>query len=166
MPQPWSCQDPQGQLKLFKRFLDIDNRKLEGLLTEITGKIQKSRKDLLEAQQRLADIEDEFARLPKLQEQGGQLKELGLEEKLKIIPKLEQEKHLSDRTGNDLDDVAFRQNRHTHRRRKEPSKVHRLPSFPLRVILEQNNRKKDREKSRPDFQTDCDVRKRDRPCTE
>ncbi len=67
--------------------------------------MNKSRSDLLDAQQHLADIEDEVSKLPKLLEQVAQFKELALEEKLKIVPKLEQEKRLSNRVGSELQEL-------------------------------------------------------------
>lgn len=99
------AQDQQGQLKLFKRFLDVDSSKLDLKLSEISAKMNKSRSDLLDAQQHLADIEDEVSKLPKLLEQVAQFKELALEEKLKIVPKLEQEKRLSNRVGSELQEL-------------------------------------------------------------
>ncbi|MDL1977098.1 MAG: AAA family ATPase [Deltaproteobacteria bacterium] len=99
------AQDQQGQLKLFKRFLDVDNTRLDERLSEISVKMHKSRSDILGAQQHLADIEDEVANLPKLLEQVAQFKELGLEERLKIVPKLEQEKRLSKRVGSELEEL-------------------------------------------------------------
>ena len=99
------AQDQQGQLKLFKRFLDVDSSMLDSRLLEISAKMNKNRSDLLGAQQHLADIEDEVSKLPKLLEQVAQFKELGLEEKLKIVPKLEQEKRLSKRVGSELEEL-------------------------------------------------------------
>lgn len=99
------AQDEQGQLKLFKRFLDIDSSKLDSRLSEISSKMDKNRNALLDAQKSLADIEDEVSKLPKLLEQVAQFKEMGLEEKLKIVPKLEQEKRLSSRIDSELQEL-------------------------------------------------------------
>ena len=99
------AQDPLGQLKLFKRFLDVDSSKLDSRLSEIADKMDKNRSDILGAQQHLSDIEDEVSKLPKLLEQVAQFKELGLEEKLKIVPKIEKEKRLSNRIESELDDL-------------------------------------------------------------
>ncbi|MBL0038538.1 MAG: hypothetical protein IPP36_07945 [Nitrosomonadales bacterium] len=45
----------------------------------------------------MAAIEDEVALLPKLEEQVGQFKVLGVEDKLKIVPLLETEKRIQKR---------------------------------------------------------------------
>jgi len=99
------ARDQQGQLRLFRRFLDIDSSEMDAKLSEITHKLEKNRDELLDAQQKLADIEDEVSRLPKLLEQVAQFKELGLEEKLKIVPKLENEKRLSNRVESEFKDL-------------------------------------------------------------
>ena len=71
---------------------------------------------MIGAQENVASIEDEVARLPKLEEQVGQFKTLGLEEKLKIVPLLEVEKRLQKRAieeeGPNLDNAfqAIRDN--------------------------------------------------------
>lgn len=99
------ARDPLGQIKLLHRFLDIDNKELESKISEILSKLKKNRKEFLEAQQNLADVEEEVGRLPKLKEQVGQFKELGLEEKLRIVPKLEQEKQLTERIESDTQEL-------------------------------------------------------------
>jgi hypothetical protein len=93
-------------LKLFKRFLDVDSSEIDSTLSEISGKLKKNRNDLLDAQKKLSDIEDEVTKLPKLLEQVAQSKELGLEEKLKIVPKLEHEKRLLHRIDTELQEIA------------------------------------------------------------
>ncbi len=99
------AQNPQGQLSLLNRFLDIDNRHLDERLEEIVKKLKDNRKAILQAQDSLAEVEDEVGRLPKLQEQVGQFKELGLEEKLKIVPMLETEKRLSARVNEEIENL-------------------------------------------------------------
>lgn len=89
------AQDPQGQLDLLKRFLEIDNRRIEERLKEMKEKLIENRELILETKDKLADVEDEVKRLPKLKEQVEQFKQLQLEEKMKIVPKLETEKRLS-----------------------------------------------------------------------
>ncbi len=99
------AQDPLGQLKLFKRFWDVDSSKLDSKLAQIAAQMDKNRKDIIGARQHLSDIEDEVSKLPKLSEQVAQFKELGLEEKLKIVPRIEKEKRLSSRVESELDDL-------------------------------------------------------------
>ena len=92
-------------MKLFKRFLDIDSSEIDSKLSEISDKMKKNRNELLGAQQKLADIEDEVSKLPKLVEQATQFKELELEEKLRIVPKLEREKRLLNRVDSELQEI-------------------------------------------------------------
>ena len=91
------AQDKASQRQLLTRFLGAEQQGGEKRLQETLGKLTESRKKLIEAQESVASIEDEVARLPKLNEQLGQFKSLGLEEKLKIVPLLEAEKRLQKR---------------------------------------------------------------------
>jgi len=95
------AQNPVSQRKLLGRFLATEQRELDARIKEILAKLAENRKKLLAAQEQVAVIEDEVARLPKLEEQLGQLKALGLEEKLQIVPLLETEKRLQKRAVNE-----------------------------------------------------------------
>ncbi len=99
------AQNPQVMLSLLNRFLDVDNRQLDERLDEIVKRLKENRETILQAQESLAEVEDEVGRLPKLQEQVGHFKELGLEEKLRIVPKLETEKRLSERLNGDIENL-------------------------------------------------------------
>ena len=96
------AQDQQGQLTLLNRFLDVENRESDGRLLEIAEKLEKNRSSILDAQIDLSEIEEDVGKLPKLLEEVAQYKELGLEEKLKVVPKLEQEKQIAERSKDDL----------------------------------------------------------------
>ena len=96
------AQDTIGQLKLLKRFLDIDNRELDAKHDEIIKALQENRRKIVAAQDKLSEIEDEVSRLPKLVEQADQFRSLGLEDKLKLVPLLEKEKQLIGRAVSDL----------------------------------------------------------------
>jgi ABC-type lipoprotein export system ATPase subunit len=91
------AQDEASQRQLLTRFLEAGKLDGEKRIHEILGKLAENRNKLIEAQGNVAAIEDEVARLPKLEEQLGQFKTLGLEEKLKIVPLLETEKRLKKR---------------------------------------------------------------------
>jgi ABC-type lipoprotein export system ATPase subunit len=91
------AQDKASQRDLLSRFLEMETHDGEKRIQEILDKLSENRKKLLEAQENVASIEDEVARLPKLEERLGQFKTLGLEEKLKIVPLLETEKRLQKR---------------------------------------------------------------------
>lgn len=96
------AQDAVGQLNLLKRFLDVDNSDLEAKRIEITKALQDNRKKIDSAQAKLAEIEDEVSRLPKLLEEAEQFQSLGLEKKLKLVPLLEKEKQLIGRAVSDM----------------------------------------------------------------
>lgn len=91
------AQDKASQRQLLSRFLERDQHDSDARIRETLSKLAENRKKLLEAQHNVASIEDEVARLPKLEEQLGQFKTLSLEEKLKIVPLLETEKRLRKR---------------------------------------------------------------------
>jgi ABC-type lipoprotein export system ATPase subunit len=89
------AQDPQGQSALLNRFLDVDKRPIEESLASIGEKLRANRKSMLGTHESLVEIEEEVERIPKLQEKVDQFKQLNLDEKMKIIPKLESERHQS-----------------------------------------------------------------------
>ena len=103
------ARDITSQRQLLSRFLESGQQDSEHLIQEALSKLAENRRKLLEAQNSVAAIEDEVARLPRLEEQVSQFKSLGLEEKLKIVPLLEIEKRLLKRTleENENLDKAF-----------------------------------------------------------
>lgn len=93
------AQDKSSQRKLLTRFLETGQQDSESIIQEALSNLTDNRKKLLDAQTHVAAVEDEVARLPKLEEQVGQFKSLGLEDKLKIVPLLEMEKRLLKRAS-------------------------------------------------------------------
>ncbi|MFM8332318.1 MAG: TrlF family AAA-like ATPase [Candidatus Methylumidiphilus sp.] len=93
------AQDKASQRQLLTRFLGPEKENGEKHIQETLTKLAENRKKLIEAQANVASIEDEVARLPKLAEQLGQFKTLGLEQKLKTVPLLEAEKRLQKRAA-------------------------------------------------------------------
>lgn len=91
------AQDPASQSLLLSRFLDKGKHDDEEKIIEAVNRLKENRKKLLEAQRSVADLEDEVARIPKLEEKIRQFKSLGIEEKLKIVPLLETERRLLHR---------------------------------------------------------------------
>lgn len=96
------AQDPQGQLALMNRFLEVDTEKIEERLADIAGRLKENRESILGAVDRVAEIEEDAKQLSKLQEQVDQFKKLNLDEKMKIVPKLETEKRLSKLVESEL----------------------------------------------------------------
>ena len=91
------AQDETSQRQLLSRFLESGQKDSEAHIQQALNKLAENRQKLIEAQNKVAAIEDEVARLPKLEEQVGQFKSLGLEDKLKTVPLLETEKRLLTR---------------------------------------------------------------------
>jgi energy-coupling factor transporter ATP-binding protein EcfA2 len=87
------AQDEGGLTRLLRRFLSsgdaTDQRR-----TEIRDRLRENAKRLIDARGKLAEIEDQVARLPKLEEQAKQFRAIGLGDKLALVPKLEKEKQL------------------------------------------------------------------------
>lgn len=91
------AQDNRAQKTLLSRFLEADQGNNESKIKEVLAKLSVNRERLQKALEGIALIEDELSKLPKLEEQSGQFKQLGIDEKLKIIPLLENEKRLKKR---------------------------------------------------------------------
>jgi ABC-type lipoprotein export system ATPase subunit len=88
------AQDERGLTRLLDRFL-FSGATSAQKQSEIRNKLQDNAKRLLDAREKLAEIEDQVARLPKLEEQAKQFQDIGLDEQLAIVPRLEKEKQLS-----------------------------------------------------------------------
>ncbi len=90
------AQDPSGLTRLLRRFI-AHAEVTEQRRTEIREKLRANAKRLVDARSMLAEVEDQVARLPRLEEQAKQFRDLGLGEKLAVVPKLEKEKQLVER---------------------------------------------------------------------
>jgi ABC-type Mn2+/Zn2+ transport system ATPase subunit len=88
------AQDSYNQRQLLTRFLDMGHKESERKIKESLSALRENRKKLIEALENVNSIEEVTERLPKLEERLLQFKNLGLEEKLQIIPLLETEKRL------------------------------------------------------------------------
>lgn len=93
------AQDRGSQRQLLTRFLDSGQQESESLIHQALQSLAENRKKLVDAMNGVASIEDEVARLPKLEEQASQFRTLGIEDKLKIVPLLESEKRLLKRVA-------------------------------------------------------------------
>jgi ABC-type lipoprotein export system ATPase subunit len=100
------AQDTTGQLNLLNRFIDVDSRQMDSRLEEITKKLAENRAAIEKVQGNIAEIEDEVARLPKLQEQISHFKKLGLDDKLEMIPLYEKEKQLAERIVEEVSQLS------------------------------------------------------------
>jgi len=93
------AQDPASQGQLLERFLESGQSDAERAIQEAITKLSENRVKVVDALKRVSEVEDEVARLPKLEEQLEQFNSLGIGEKLKIIPYLEQAKRIIKRTN-------------------------------------------------------------------
>lgn len=87
----------QDRYRLIERFLEGEHADFETIIDKALGRLKENRETLLRAFRQRSDIEADVERLPNLQDQAKQFKSLGLNEKLKIVPKLEKEKQLANR---------------------------------------------------------------------
>jgi hypothetical protein len=68
--------------------LEGDHSQYDVIINKALSRLGESRLAILNALEQKAETELEVARLPKLLEQAAQFKQLGLDEKLKIVPLL------------------------------------------------------------------------------
>lgn len=94
------AKNVQQQGDVLARFLnDQGIDAVDAIIAEIHRKLTENRKRILDARRALADMEDEVSKLPALQERVKQFKELGLEQRLRLLPLLEKERQLAERVA-------------------------------------------------------------------
>ncbi len=98
-------RDQQSRNQLITRFLEGEHEQFDTNIARVLSKLKENKGSIEKALSQKSDIEAEVERLPKLQEQAKQFRALGLDEKLKIIPKLEKEKQLNKRVTEELNRV-------------------------------------------------------------
>ncbi len=96
-------REPQSRNQLVERFLEGDHAEYDGVIDEALHRLKSNREAIIKGLQQKDEIEADVERLPKLQDQARQFRELGLDEKLKAVPRLEKEKQLSGRATEELD---------------------------------------------------------------
>lgn len=95
-------RDEHSRNQLIERFLEGEHEQLDADIANVLVKLKDNRESIKRALNQKDDIEAEVERLPKLLEQAKQYQALGIEEKLKIIPKLEKEKQLKVSVDEDV----------------------------------------------------------------
>lgn len=90
-------RDPLCRNRLIERFLDGEYEQYDVTISKALNKLKDNRESIIRALAQKSEIEGDVERLPKLQDQASQFHALGLDEKLKVIPKLEKEKQLDQR---------------------------------------------------------------------
>jgi len=99
-------KDPLSRNKLIERFLEGKQDEYDEKILDALSRLKENREALLRAFAKKSEIESDVERLPKLQDQSKQFTDLGLDEKLKIVPKLEKEKQLNDSIVSELRGVV------------------------------------------------------------
>ncbi|UCG19444.1 MAG: AAA family ATPase [Thiotrichales bacterium] len=95
-------RDELSRNQLIERFLEGEHEQFDSDIAKVLAKLKENRESIKRALSQKDDVEAEVERLPKLLDQAKQYQALGIEEKLKIIPKLEQEKQLKERVDEDV----------------------------------------------------------------
>lgn len=94
--------DEPSRNKLIERFLEGGHEHFDSDIAKVLSKLKENRESIERALGHKGDIEAEVERLPKLLDQAKQFQALGIDEKLKIIPKLEKEKQLNGRVNEEV----------------------------------------------------------------
>ena len=98
------ARSPGELARVLDRFLPEDAPR-QSCLELARRKLKENGERLAKAQERKDDIGTQIAKLPKLEEQVRQLREHGLEERLKIVPLLEKERQLEPRMRQEIERV-------------------------------------------------------------
>ena len=98
------ARDHEALIQVLDRFL-ANTEQYRTKLAELQKKLKKNANKLVNTEEKKEELEQQLARLPKLQEQVDQFRELGLEEKLKQVPLLEKERGLGQRMNEELQQV-------------------------------------------------------------
>ena len=96
------ARKPGELTRVLDRFLpqdEVDNTRLEF----VRRKLAENGERLVKAHERKDEVEEQIAKLPKLQERVRQFREHGLEEKLKVVPLLERERRLAPRMRQEIE---------------------------------------------------------------
>lgn len=95
-------RDEHSRNQLIERFLEGEHEQFDADIAKVLAKLKENRESIKRALSQKDGVETEVERLPKLLDQAKQYQALGIEEKLKIIPKLEKEKQLKARVDEDV----------------------------------------------------------------
>ena len=100
-----NIRNEEKRNKLISRFLEGEHEQFENDIAKILARIKENRESIQRALGQKSDIEAEVEQLPKLQDKAKQYQVLGIDEKIKAIPRLEKEKQLKGRVNEEVDRV-------------------------------------------------------------
>jgi len=96
------ARDESALVRVLSRFMPQDDADRARRLGEVRKRLAGNATQLEQALSGQDELEQDLARLPKLNEQAAQYKALGIEEKLKQLPLLEKERQLKPRLGEEI----------------------------------------------------------------
>ena len=96
-------RDRSSRNRLVQRFLEGNQSDFDNTIADLKQRLKDNRESIVKALEQREEIEADVERLPKLEDQAQQFQALGLDEKLKVIPKLEKERRLSTRGTDAID---------------------------------------------------------------
>lgn len=100
------AKDNTAILRVLERFMPQDETQYEEEIAGIQAELRENAGELDRTYNRKDTIEEDVNKLPKLEEQRKDFQKLGIEEKLKIIPFLENERTLQNKIGDELEGAA------------------------------------------------------------
>lgn len=95
----------EGRDHLLSRFLQNKDSQEHKKIQQILSNLEENRLSILKATELQGELEADVAKLPKLEDQAGQFQSLGLEKKLKAIPRLEKEKQFTQRVEDEYSEL-------------------------------------------------------------
>ncbi len=95
----------QSRNQLIERFLECEHEHFDTDIAKVLARLKDNRESIERALSQKGDMEEKVERLPKLMDQAKQFQTLGIDDKLKIIPKLEKEKQLNERVNEEVNRV-------------------------------------------------------------
>jgi len=100
-------RDEQNRNKLVSRFLEDGHSEYNKSVDEVLDKLKLNRELIVLQVSKKNDIESEVEQLPKLLAQVKQYQDLGIDEKIEVISKLEKEKLLDRKVNNGLEKIRI-----------------------------------------------------------
>lgn len=100
-------RNEQNRNKLVRRFLEDGRSEYNKSVDEVLDKLKLNRELIVLQVSKKNDIESEVEQLPKLLAQVKQYQDLGIDEKIEVISKLEKEKLLDSKVNNGLEKIRI-----------------------------------------------------------
>lgn len=99
------ARDENALVSVLDRYLP-DRAEHQKRLAALQRRLRTNAEQMVDAQERLEELETQLQKLPRLEEQVRQFDELGLQEKLKLVPLLEKERQIAPRVMEEIERLA------------------------------------------------------------